>query len=387
MDLLTRGRLERISDLAAAIKADSGRASTAAPMKSSEGYLSLSRRDLERYSLLRAITLKRVSIMKNAGALGDARFTGIEGDAHYELVKRFGEPLHQGTIFVPADVLYRDLQVVNASAGGYAVGTKNLSFVDRLRNTSISSRLGVQFMPGQREHLTVPKGSGGATGTWLSTETSQAVESTPTFTQIASSPHTCAAYCEISQRLLDQGGPAGEAIVTGVIADDLAVTVDGAVINGSGASGQPTGILNTAGIGSASGAALGYTGLVAAQKTVADGNSIINPLTLGYATNPTEAERLKGRQRFTGTDSPLWRGALHDGEIEGVRAIASKQLPSATLLFGDWSTVLIPEWGVLAVEVNPFADFKSAIVGIRCLWTVDVIVTNPSSFVAITSIT
>lgn len=356
--------------------------------RSLEGYIGLSRRDLESYSLLRAIKLRRESIMKTAGPsnFGEARFTGLEADIHYQLVKRFGEPVHQGTILVPADMIYRDLQVVNAASGGYLAGTKNISFVDRLRNTSVAYRLGAQSMPGQRENLTLPKSTGGASGSWLSTETTQATESTPTFTQIASSPKTCGAYVEISQRLLHQGGPAGEAIVTGMIADDLAVTMDGAVINGSGASGQPTGILLTAGIGAVAGTSLGYTGLVGAQKAVADGNAIMNPGTLGYATTPTVAELLKGRQRFTGTDSPLWRGALHDGEVEGVRALASKQLPSDTLLYGDWSSVIIPEWGVLAVEVNPFADFKASVVGVRALWAVDVIVTNPTSFVLITGI-
>lgn len=385
MDLLTRGQLEKARHL---LDSAIPTASREVEARSLEGYIAMSRRDLEKYSLLRAIALRREAIMKTAGPLsmGDARFTGHEADCHYELVKRFGEPVHQGTILVPADVLYRDLQVVNASAGGYLAGTKNVSFVDRLRNTSISYRLGAQAMPGQRENITIPRGNGGSTGTWLSTETSQAVESTPTFLQIASSPKTCSAYSEISQRLLQQGGPAGEAIITGVIADDLAVTVDGAVISGSRASGQPTGILNTSGIGTTSGSSLGYAGLLAAQKTVADANSILNPSALAYVTTPAVSELLKGRQRFTGTDSPLWRGALHDGEIEGVRSVASKQISSATLLYGDWSSVIIPEWGVLAIEVNPFADFKSSVVGIRCLWSVDVIVQNPSSFVAITSI-
>lgn len=357
--------------------------------RSLEGYIGMSRRDLEKYSLLRAIRLRRESIMKTAGPsniFGEARFTGVEAEAHYELVKRFGEPVHPGTVLIPADAVYRDLQVVNASSGGYLAGTKNVSFVDRLRNTSVAFRLGAQSMPGQRENITIPRGSGGSTGTWLQTETTQAAESTPTFTQLSSSPKTCAAYVEISQRLLQQGGPAGEAIITGVIADDLAVTVDGAVIAGSGAAGQPTGILTTSGIGTASGSSLGYAGLVGAQKAVADANSILNPATLGYVTTPTVAEVLKGRQRFASTDSPVWRGALHDGEVEGVRALASKQLPSATMLYGDWSSVIVPEWGVLAIEVNPFADFKSAVVGVRCLWSIDVIVQNPTSFVAITGV-
>jgi HK97 family phage major capsid protein len=191
----------------------------------------------------------------------------------------------------------------------------------------------------------------------------------------------------MSEKLLRQGGPAGEAIVQNGLASDLAVGVDVAVIDGSGASGQPLGIRNTVGIGTASGTSLGYSGLVGAQKTVADANAILDPTGLGYVTTPTVAELLKGRQRFTGTDSPLWRGAIHEGEVEGVRALATKQMPAAALLYGDWSAVVVPEWGVLTLEVNPFADFKAAIVGVRALWSLDVIVQHPSAFVSITSIT
>lgn len=66
--------------------------------------------------------------------------------------------------------------------------------------------------------------------------------------------------------------------------------------------------------------------------------------------------------------------------------MSSKQMPAATLLFGDWSTVYIVEWGTLAIEVNPFADFKSGIVGIRALWSMDVIVTRPEAFSLATAI-
>lgn len=356
--------------------------------KRSAGFLDMPRRDLERYSILRAARQKLASIMAGAGGLGSTTFSGVEAECHLELVERFGEPEHQGTILVPADVLYRrDLQAATAGAGGYLVSTKNVSFIDRLRNLSVADRLGVRHMPGQTGNVTLPKGSGGSSTTWLSNEGSQAAESTPTYVQLSSTPKTCSAYTEVSGQMVTQGGPEAEAIFLDGLAAEVAIGEDAAVISGSGAAGQPTGILNTVGIGTASGTSLGYSGLVAAQKTVADGNAILNPAALGYVTTPTEAERLKSRARFTNTDTPVWSGSLHDGTVEGVRALASKQIPSATLVYGDWSSVIIPEWGVLSVQVNPFTDFKSGIVGLRCLWSLDVIVQHPGSFVAITSIT
>ena len=99
------------------------------------------------------------------------------------------------------------------------------------------------------------------------------------------------------------------------------------------------------------------------------------------------AKLLKGRQRFTGTDTPLWQGALHDGQIEGVRAISSTVVCTAAMIYGDWSQVLVPEWGALAVGVNPYANFPAGIVGIRAMWFIDVIVRHPASFTVATSIT
>ena len=56
--------------------------------------------------------------------------------------------------------------------------------------------------------------------------------------------------------------------------------------------------------------------------------------------------------------------------------MSSRQMPTATMLFGDWSTVSAVEWGVLAIEVNPFTDFKAGIIGIRAIWSMDVIVVH-----------
>lgn len=241
-------------------------------------------------------------------------------------------------------------------------------------------------MPGQLENVTLPKQTTSATVKWLSGETDQATESTATFKQAAGTPKIASAYTELSDKLLRQSNPAAEAVVTVGIAKDLAVGVDGATFAGSGGAGQPLGITSTLGIGAGSGGALAYAGLVQAQKDVADANGVVMGGSLGYVTTPTVAQTLKGRSRFSNTDSPLWKGAIHEGEIEGVRALSTKGMPANSMLYGDFSSVVLAEWGVLEVQVNPFADFKAGIVGVRALWAVDVIVLHPESFVLISSI-
>jgi len=280
------------------------------------------------------------------------------------------------------------LTVANAAGGGYLVGTSTGgSFIEALRNRTVAFRLGAQRLPGQRENLTIPKQSGTATAQFMPTEGTAATESQQTFTQVTAMPKLCIAHTEVSAKLLLQSNPAAEGIVTDDLAGVLGVAADDTILNGNGTAGTPTGIRFTSGVGSFSGTTLGLTGLMDAQEDVLMANAMLNPATLGYAAAVGVAKLLKGRQRFTGTDTPMWQGPLHDGAVEGVRAISSQQVPAATMIYGDWSQILVPEWGALAVGINPFANFPAGIVGIRAMWAMDVIVRHAASFTVATSVT
>jgi HK97 family phage major capsid protein len=153
------------------------------------------------------------------------------------------------------------------------------------------------------------------------------------------------------------------------LAQVLAIAIDAAVLSGSGAGGQPTGITNTAGIGSVTGTTLGYAGLLEFQTDVAGAN--VQPLTGGYVTTPTVAALMMQRVKFTGTASPCWEGNVWDGQMCGFRAMSSLQMAAATMLFGDWSQVIVGEWGTLELDVNPYANFQAAITGFRAIVTID----------------
>lgn len=116
-------------------------------------------------------------------------------------------------------------------------------------------------------------------------------------------------------------------------------------------------------------------------------NAVVNPEAFGYVTTPAVAALLAQRQRFTGTDSPLWQGNLAEGQVIGHKAMSSLQVPTANILAGDWSQLILAEWGVLEVETNPYANFAAGIVGIRAFYTVDVGVRWGASFSLATSVT
>jgi HK97 family phage major capsid protein len=333
---------------------------------------------------------KRFSVFKAIRALTDKNWKGAEFEAecHAEILKRTGLPEapHSG-FFLPMDVMKRDLTVGTATAGGNLVATdlRPQNFIDLLRARSVVSGLGATMLPGLVGNVAIPKQSGASTAYWLTNEATAITESNQTFGQLALSPKTLGAYTELSRLLMLQSTPAAEMLVMDDLAKVLALAIDLAALEGPGTGGAPTGISATAGIGSVSGTTLGYAGIVEFQTDVASSNAL--SASSAYVTTPAVAGLLMQRQRFSSTDTPLWTGSVLEGQVGGHRATTTTQVTAASMTFGDFSQVVIGEWGMLEIALNPYANFSAAITGIRAIQTVDVGIRQAAAFSRSTSIT
>jgi HK97 family phage major capsid protein len=354
--------VEQISDDLLKIVEERGKANPTSVTK-----IGLSENETKRYSLFNAIRAVADKNWNNAG---------FELEASRTIAQKLGRAPDPHKFYVPFEVqqrsvpMRRDLTAASASGGGYLVGTDNMSFIEVLRNRSIAYRMGARRLSGLVGNVTVPKQTAAATAVWLSSESATATESAQTFGQLALSPKTVGAYTEISRQLMLQSSPDAEGIVTADLGSVCALAVDVGVIRGSGSSGEPTGIVNTGSIGTVSGTTFGYAAILEFQTDVAGANVV--PAAGGYVTTPSVAALAMARQRFSSTDTPLWQGNIWDGQMAGFPAMSSNQMASGTMLFGDWSQVVVGEWGVLEVEVNPYANFQAGIIGVRALVSIDV---------------
>lgn len=342
---------------------------------------------------------KRYSLMAAIRACADKNWTnaGFELECSREIAKRQNTVLDPNKFFVPFEVQGRQVQAVNgslmtadarraaggyarrdltaasASGGGYLVGTENMSFIEILRNRSVAYRMGARRMAGMVGNVTIPRQTAAATAVWLANEASTATESQQTLGQLALSPKTVGAYTEISRQLMLQSSPDAEAMVTSDLGSVCSLAVDVGALRGAGSSGEPTGIVNTGGIGSVAGAgfiAAAYARVLEFQTDVATGN--VMPVAGGYVTTPTVAASMMQAVKFSGTASPIWEGNVWDGNVAGFGAMSTNQMSSASMLFGDWAQLVIAEWGVLQIEVNPYANFQAGIIGVRAMVSVDV---------------
>lgn len=353
--------------------------------------LDLSRKETQQFSLSRAIL---------ACALGNWTKAGFEAECSRAISEKLGRSQEPNKLFVPFEIqerahrtpvedlayalMKRDLTVASAGAGGYLVETANIGFVELLRNRSVLFNMGARRLSGLTGNVSIPKQTGAGTAVWLANEASTVTESQQTFTQIAMTPKTVGGYTEISRLLLMQSSPDAEGLVMLDLATVVALAVDLAGLNGSGSSGQPTGILQTSGIGSVTGASMDYADIVEFQTDVFAGNALFD--SSGYVTTGAVAGLLKQRVKFSSTASPIWNGRLEMADVDGYRGMASNQMPSATMIFGAFGEVIVAEWGVLELEVNPFANFQAGIIGVRALETVDIGVRYPTAFSAASSI-
>lgn len=349
--------------------------------------------ETQRFSLARAI---------EACASQNWTRAGFEAEASRAVAQKLNRNPDPNRFFVPWEVQERgnrtptemlayalskrDLTVATAGAGGYLVETQNVGFIELLRAKSVLFNMGAKRLSGLQGNVSIPKQSVAGTAVWLANEASTITESQQTFVQVALTPKNVGGYTEISRQLLLQSSPAAEGIVVADLATVVALDIDAKGLNGSGAAGQPTGIINTAGIGGVTGTSLAYAGVVEFQTDVFAGNALTG--RSGYVTTGAVAGLMKQRVKFSSTASPMWEGQLQQGMMDGYLAMASNQMPAANMLFGDFDLgVVVAEWGVLEVETNPYANFQAGIVGVRAIASIDIGVRYPTAFSLATSIT
>jgi HK97 family phage major capsid protein len=342
--------------------------------------LDLEAKDVRHYSVMRALRSSMSRDWKNAG---------LELECNREISKRLNKlPRTETSFFVPLDVMMRDMTAAGVSGSNYLIGTQNRpgNFIDLLSNTSVGLRMGVQRLPGLVGNVTIPKMTAGNTAYWLSDETTQITESQPTIGQLSLSPKNVAALTELSHQLISQSTPDAEQLVLTRIARDIGLALDVGILRGSGASGQPQGIVGTSGVGSVSGTSLAAAGVLEFQSDVAANNGLMPGC--GYVTTPAVAALLSARPELPSTGTTrLWQGNLLEGSLFGFRAMASGQMSSATMLFGWWPGVILAEWGVLELMTNPFSDFTRGLTAVRGWYTCDVGVSYPGAFSYASSIT
>lgn len=369
------------------------------PVVEGQADLDLTDKEKRSYSLVRAI---------NASISKDWSQAGFELEISRTIAKRTGK--ETAGFFMPMNVELNPEQtratyaVGAAATGGNLVATNLLagSFIDILRNKAMVVQMGARMLSGLVGNVAIPRQNAATAAAWV-TEGNAPAQAEATFDQVLMSPKQIAARSQMTRLMLQQGTPDIEAIVRQDLALQLALAIDLAAINGAGTGGVPRGILQTAGIGSVAmgtnGGALTIDAMIDLEERVATANADLG--SLAYLTTPRAVAALKKLKGATSGDY-LWTQAMTPAAVSGQSAGIngypvgkSVQVPSNltkgtgtnlhAVIFGDFSQLMIGEWGVLEILPNPYgAGYNAGSVDIRAMQTVDVAIRQPVGFAAIT---
>lgn len=349
--------------------------------------LGLDNKDLKGYSLGKAL-LSLTDRMRPSSTLEREVSDQVIRDLHQL-------PLCSDQIAIPTSVIARamrkqtrDMTAGIASAGGHLVATEHDDFIDLLVARSAARRAGVQVLEGLVGNVAMPRLASGSTAYWLTTEGTGITESQPVLGSVAMTPKNVGAYVECSRQLMLQGTPGPEKVLATDMTRQITKAVDAAVFQGTGTNGQPLGLANMTLSNGFTGTALDYAAILDAMGDVFSGDIEVDPATCCFVTTPAVSKLLKNRYRVANTDTPIWKGSMLEGEIEGHKALSSVNMPSATALFGDFGSVMLGQWGpAITVEVNPYANFPAGINGFRVIYSCDVLVRASLLFTIASSIT
>lgn len=354
----------------------------------SNNLIGLTDKESRQFSILRAI---RAQVFHDNKTIQEE--AAFEREVSESVVNKFKGRKFRGNIQIPTEVLVagmrgmngkRDLNVGNDAQGGYLVANEMQpnSFIELLRNSMMVRMLGATVLTGLEGNLSIPKQAGAGTGYWV-VEGGDVTESQQALGQVALNPKTAGGRTQYTRRMLLQSSLDVENFVRGDLAAVIGRAVDKAGLKGTGASGEPLGILNTTGIGSVSITTHTFTfaKMVDLETEVATDNADLGKLA--YLASAADRGRMKQTEKASSTGLYIWSnmaGAPGVGEVNGYPAYATNQLADDEVIFGNWADLLIGEWGVLDILVNPYAKSASGGVEITALQDVDCAVRHPESF-------
>ncbi len=268
---------------------------------------------------------------------------------------------------------------------------------------SVVGRLGTTFLGGLQGTFGIPR-SAGITAYWA-TEGNAPTDGAVTIDQVVMTPRTIGARQDFTRAFMNQTSLDVEAFAANTIIKTIAVGLDQAAVQGSGASGQPLGILNNtncnmivalSGTSSTTGAvpanltgsAMTFAHAVKMETLVANANAMLDSGAYLFNTASNGALKVTGKVDPNNTNNTYTGFVSMDGEVNGYPAFATNIVPAANGtnnssgagVFGNWADMIIGNWGALDLMVDPYALSTSGGLRVIGLQDADVELRHALSF-------
>lgn len=324
-------------------------------------------------------------------ASGQEQMTGLVKEMHEEAIKemtRAGVSNYSGGVLVPQLMQQRDMTAGTTTAGGFTIQTDVAGLIPFLDPRPVIARMGATMLSGLTGNIDFPRNDTAAAAVWEA-EQGAADETSPTFDRVQMSPKRLAAFSEISMQVLRQSSIAMENFVRGRLMNARDNALDTAALSPQAGS-APTGIVGTAGVNTITIAASPtWAKIVQFETEIAADNADFG--NLAYLTTPSVAGILKTKIRDAAGNGFIWEGPNNgSGTVNGYRAFVSNLVPTTGgahyMFFGNWSEMLIGQWGGMEIMTDPYTRLKEATIQVVLNCWHDIAIRHGQSFAYSTSV-
>ena len=360
---------------------------------SAESIVDAPLKDRKRYSYRKALELAVRQVDPKQGKTDDF---SLESDYSREIEKKLpsGIERHAGGVFMPTrvfdvdpeqaelsrmaaarefyasgghDVLGRAMGSMVTGGGAEIVQPQVREIIDLLRVRTGLARSGATFLTGLTQPIQWPVDAGDPTSYWMDENPASDVAfSDATLLTNTSTPKSLSAAMLIPRQLPLLASIDVEAWLRKKLGAVDARAIDRAGFHGLGTDKQPLGIYNTPLVQSfPMGGAPTYAKLVDMLTLLPDKNVESENLRLCFTA--LQAGRLLRTPVLPDTASGfVWQGSLAEGNVAGYGATYSGSLRKDlgggsnehAIVAGDFSNVVVGQWGAFEIVANPFTYLK-----------------------------
>lgn len=326
---------------------------------------------------------------------GQRGLDGPELEVHQELQKRAAASgVTIEGVAIPTPQKRAAQQTVTQDAGAYGANLVNedlQSPIDFLRPNPVLRQLGATYLTGLQGNIAFPVNKGGIQGSWEGEITTVAASKNE-YDKKSMSPHRYAATVGLSLQNILQSNTDLQGYTVQEINRVVANAIDAAGINGSGTGNVPEGILNATGVATIAAGTNGadplWAHIVGMETEVMNANYIGS--RYGYLVNSRTKGKLKTTKHEAGDATYLMSAA---NEINGYGVGVSNLVPNdltkgtgtalSAGIFGDFSQLIIGQWGFMDMVVDNITGAKSGIVEITVNSFLDMILRHPEAFAVV----
>ena len=321
----------------------------------------------------------------------DKKYRGFEHEISQDM-QRNQELKNEHGIIVPIQaVLGSRAMSVGSNAGNVSDISDASKLIPFVQKTGVYNSIGLTVFEGFSSDVKIPKGTSASTTEFISLDGTSSISATdPTMSSVSFSPTYLASLTEVSHKLLLQSSVDMDNYLRNLISESISNKLDLAVIEGSGSSNQPTGMMNATGINTETyTSAIAYSDLANALKTLADDDIPLNGLS--WIVNPQEYATLQVKDKGTDTGQFLLEASNNPNDINqvgtmlGYPVYVSKHVTAGEVCLTRAQHSALGFFGGIELDVDPYYDFAKGNVGIRGLQAFDFQVLNALSICKIST--